>query len=64
MRQRISRRISPAFSSTLMCFEAAASDIANGSASSPTRALAAGEVAEHPPPGRVAEGVEDGGEGF
>lgn len=36
VRPRTSRRISPAASSTLICLDAAASDIAKGSASSPT----------------------------
>ena len=62
MRPRTSRRISPALSSTLMCFEAAASEMANGCASWPTDSLAAGEFAQHPPAGRIAEGVKDGGE--
>ena len=60
MRPRTSRRISPAFSSALMCLEAAASEIAKGSRKLADRALAAGEFAQHPPARGVAEGVEDG----
>ena len=46
-----------------MCFEAAASEMVNGSASWLDGALAAGELAEHPPARRVSERVEDGAEG-
>ena len=60
MRPRTSRRISPALSSTLMCFEAAASEMANGSRELADRPLAVGELAKHPPAGCVAERVKDG----
>ena len=60
MRPRTSRRISPAFSRALMCFDAAASDIAKGSRQLADRALARGEFAQHAPAGGVAQGVEDG----
>ena len=60
MRPRISRRISPALSSALMCFDAAASEIAKGSASWPTVRSPLGQIVKHPPAGGVAEGVKDG----
>jgi hypothetical protein len=58
-RHLVSDCLAAAYSSTLMCFEAAASDIANG------RELAHGafparEIAQHPAPRGIAEGVKDG----
>ena len=47
-------------SSALMCFEAAASEMAKGSASRPDILLTPGEFAKHPPPRGVAERMEDG----
>ena len=43
-----------------MCFEAAASEMANGCGELADRPLAGGEFAQHPAAGRVAEGVKDG----
>ena len=42
-----------------MCFDAAASDIRYGAASSPTVCSPLREPLEHRPPGVVAEGAED-----
>ena len=50
----------PGASSTLMCLEAAASDMAKGSRKLAYRSLAAGEIAQHPPARGIAEGMKDG----
>ena len=61
-RPRTSRWISPALSKTLMCFEAAASDMAKGSASWPTVRSPRGEFEKHAPARGVAERVKHGTE--
>ena len=60
MRPRTSRRISPALSSALMCFEAAVERDREGFRQLADRPLAPGKLAQHTPACGVAEGVEDG----
>ena len=62
VRPRISRSMSAAFSSTLMCFDAAASEIVNGSCKLRYRPLTMSELTKHLPPRGIAEGVKHGTE--
>ena len=55
-------RISPAPSRTLMCFEAAASEMAKGSRELAHSSLPGGKLEKHPPAGRIAQRMKDGTE--
>ena len=59
-RPRTSRWINPALSKTLMCFEAAASEMAKGCSELADGPLAGCEFEKHAPARCVAQRVEDG----